>query len=146
MRTVHADPARGAVVRLREATRCPDRHPGLLKKPKQLVELRGSPRLGRGHRRSGVARARGVKPGSQPWDLGHVDARFDRGPLAKLTHGETEQAPHGKPTGLSPPTSRTTCPDGLEGGLAVNPALPQAAPSPTHRAVSDGGVLLVGFA
>src|SRR5680860_1244857 len=70
--------------------------------------------------------------------------RFDRGPLAKLTHGETEQAPHGKPTGLSPPTSRTTCPDGLEGGLAVNPALPQAAPSPTHRAVSDGGVLLVG--
>ncbi len=41
---------------------------------------------------------------------GEPHARFDRGPLAKLTHGETEQAPHGKPTGLSPPTYGPTKP------------------------------------
>ncbi len=44
---------------------------------------------------------------------GEPHARFDRGPLATLTHGETEPAPDGKPTGLSPPTSRPSQASGL---------------------------------
>jgi hypothetical protein len=58
---------------------------------------------------------------------GELHARFDRGPLADRGHGEPDQAPEGKPDGLSPDTYS------LESQRPTSPPDPPANPGSRGR-------------